>query len=51
MIAADIDASLRTADRLLESLDDGFSPPQDDATESLAGAEAAEAALGEKSPF
>jgi hypothetical protein len=55
MIPNDIDPSLRAGEPLLESLDDGFSPPQRD-TDSVAPADAdpgqpPERALGPKSPF
>jgi hypothetical protein len=51
----DIDPSLRTGEPLLESLDDGFSPPSRSTESAPAsdakGAEPAELALGPKSPF
>jgi hypothetical protein len=54
MIPADIDPSLCTAEPLLESLDDGFSPPVP-ADEGRQAAPAsplpAEPSLGTKSPF
>lgn len=53
MNPADIDPSLR-AEPLLESLDDGFSPPARDDETPPAGATAplpAEPTLGAKSPF
>lgn len=55
MSHADIDPSLCTGERTLESLDDGFSPPATDtapagAPAPAAGAEA-EPALSPKSPF
>ena len=53
MIHADIDPSLR-AEPLLESLDDGFSPPAqatDEAPAQQPGPAPAEPVLGGKSPF
>ena len=53
MIHADIDPSLR-AEPLLESLDDGFSPPPPGTDEPAAqqpGTVPAEPVLGGKSPF
>lgn len=55
MIPNDIDPSLRAGEPLLESLEDGFSPPVHDAPpQPAADADAAlpaEAALGPKSAF
>jgi hypothetical protein len=55
MITNDIDPSLCAGEPLLETLDDGFSPPQRDAASPAAGqaesSEPAEPALGPKSPF
>jgi hypothetical protein len=54
MTPADIDASLRSAEPLLESLDDGFSPPPREDTpreEEGEPAEQAESRLGPKSQF
>jgi hypothetical protein len=55
MIPADIDPSLCTAEPLLESLDDGFSPPpRADETQQQALPASplpTEPALGTKSPF
>lgn len=53
MIHADVDPSLR-AEPLLESLDDGFSPPAhtpDETPAEHAVQPPAEPALGTKSPF
>jgi hypothetical protein len=55
MIPNDIDPSLRSGEPLLESLDDGFSPPQRE-TDGAPPAEAEpgqppELALGPQSPF
>jgi hypothetical protein len=51
----DIDPSLCTGEPLLESLDDGFSPPSRSAESAPASdaqaGEPPEAALGPKSPF
>ena len=50
----EIDASLRPAEPLLDSLDDGFSPPADAHTQPAQAhdlAEPAEPALSPKSPF
>jgi hypothetical protein len=51
----DIDPSLRTGEPLLESLDDGFSPPRREADSKAAPqpepGEPAELALGTQSPF
>jgi hypothetical protein len=55
MSHADIDPSLCTGERTLESLDDGFSPPAPDTTSSDTPAPAtgteAEPVLSSKSPF
>lgn len=53
MIAADIDASLCTGEPVLETLDDGFSPPTADPVPPALGdaAEPPEAQLGTQSPF
>ena len=52
MIPADIDPSLRAAEPLRETLDDGFSPPAaDDELQAPEAAAPAEQALGAKSPF
>jgi hypothetical protein len=52
---ADIDPSLRTGGRTLESLDDGFSPPAPQAPEAPAAPPAKDSerdvALGSQSPF
>ena len=52
---ADIDPSLCTGERTLESLDDGFSPPAPQAPEAPAAPPAKDSepdiALGSKSPF
>jgi hypothetical protein len=55
MISKDIDPSLCAGEPLLESLDDGFSPPQRE-TEAAGvpqdeSGEPPEPALGPKSPF
>jgi hypothetical protein len=50
----DIDPSLRTAEPLLDSLDDGFSPPADakpQGERDPGQAEPSEIILGPKSPF
>lgn len=51
-----IDPSLRTGEPLLESLEDGFSPPARDAEPAQPGSDGqaatpADFALGPKSPF
>jgi hypothetical protein len=55
MSPADIDPSLRAAEPLLESLDDGFSPPPQEQTPRAAQEQGApeqpERALGPKSLF
>lgn len=54
MTPQDIDPSLRTAEPLLETLEDGFSPPADappDEREDSARTETAERLLTPKSPF
>jgi hypothetical protein len=55
MIHKDVDASLCAAEPLLESLDDGFSPPErEPATAAVPQEDAGEPpeqALGTKSPF
>jgi hypothetical protein len=54
MIPADIDPSLCAGEPLLESLDDGFSPPPRDEAPGEAQSDApqpADLALGPKSPF
>ncbi len=55
MIRDDIDPSLRTGEPMLESLDDGFSPPQRETPleppEQAAEMAAPESVLGTKSPF
>lgn len=57
MTPSDIDPSLRAAEPLLESLEDGFSPPivkeaqQDPAPSGPQAAAPAEPQLGAKSPF
>jgi hypothetical protein len=52
---ADIDPSLCTGERTLESLDDGFSPPTpqppDEEAAEPAAATGPDIALGSKSPF
>jgi hypothetical protein len=55
MIPNDIDPSLRAGEPLLESLEDGFSPPQREA-DAIPPAQAdpgqpPESALGPQSPF
>jgi hypothetical protein len=50
----DIDPSLCTAEPLLESLDDGFSPPADAQArpeQDIRDAETADLTLGPQSPF
>jgi hypothetical protein len=54
MKSADVDPSLRAAEPLLESLDDGFSPPvpaQEPAAGEQPSPKPGEPALGTKSPF
>ena len=55
MVPHDIDPSLCTGEHLLESLDDGFSPPKRDNEASPApgadSGEPPELALGPQSPF
>ncbi|MDB5861164.1 MAG: hypothetical protein JWQ76_4853 [Ramlibacter sp.] len=53
MNRADIDSSLCSGERPLESLDDGFSPPVPDTpqTDTPAAPGDAELALSTKSPF
>jgi hypothetical protein len=55
MIPNDVDPSLCAAEPLLESLEDGFSPPARESDTSpptpADAAEPAESALGPKSPF
>jgi hypothetical protein len=53
MIPNDIDPSLRTGEPMLESLDDGFSPPTHDTQPPQAAGQEAAAPpeLGPKSPF
>jgi hypothetical protein len=51
---ADVDASLRNAEPLLESLDDGFSPPAESVPEAADAAEPdaqAQPALGPQTAF
>jgi len=54
MIPHDIDASLHTSERMLDSLDDGFSPPDVDdfaPDDDLLADPHLEFALGEQSMF
>lgn len=55
MIPDDIDPSLRTGEPMLESLDDGFSPPAREAPPQVPDEGdtglAPELTLGKKSPF
>ena len=55
MIPNDVDPSLCAGDSLLDTLEDGFSPPQHEAEDTCAShadsGEPPEQALGTKSPF
>jgi hypothetical protein len=54
MVPADIDASLRSGEPAMESLEDGFSPPQPQDHEAQATSQPPQSpapALGAKSPF